>query len=438
MKKIILFFVFVLTFGYTQAYIDSAKTVIAQQFLKNLTSGQYSACLKDFDWDLAGKVNSTALENIWNGLQKQYGTYKESSEPYLVADSTYDFVYQTCNFAKTKLDLKLTLNKKNKIAGLFFVPPVSRKGYQLPTYVKKDEVLETPMEVQSGKYILPAMFTYPKTGSHFPVIILVHGSGPNDKDETIGPNKTFKDLAYALACKGIAVLRYEKRTRQYAAECASQINDFTIKEETIDDALAAIQTAKSVVAIDPGRIYICGHSLGAMCAPRIAEQSKEVAGIILMAGNARPLEDLVLEQVKYLSSLKSANADSKKEIDDLQVQVLNVKSLTKASDLENYQLPLSLPKNYWLALKNYNQVATAKSLSCKISIMQGARDYQVTTTDFNLWQKELKGMSNVQFKSYEKLNHLFMEGTGKSKPEEYDAEGNVPEYVIDDIAAFCK
>ncbi|MEO8149256.1 MAG: alpha/beta hydrolase [Bacteroidia bacterium] len=293
-------------------------------------------------------------------------------------------------------------------------------------------------QVISGKYILPAMFTYPKTGSRFPVVILVHGSGPNDKDETLGPNKIFKDLAYGLASKDIAVMRYEKRTRQYQTECFAPINDLTIKEEVIDDALAAIQTAKSVVAIDPARIYICGHSLGAMCAPRIAAQSNEVAGIILLAGNARPLEDLVLEQVKYLSSLKENNADSKKSIDDLQVQVLNVKSLTKESDIESYQLPLSLPKNYWLALKNYNQIVTAKSLSCKILIMQGVRDYQITTTDYNLWQKELKGFPNVQFKLYDKLNHLFMEGTGKSTPDEYDKEGNVPEYVVSGIADFCK
>lgn len=432
MKKIIPVLIFVFLYGKAFSENDSTKINIAQSFLKNLTTSQYALCMRDFDWDLAGKVNSAALENIWKGLQTQCGSYKSAGEPYFVKDSTYDFVYQTCTFEKAKLDLKITINQKNKIAGLFFVPPVSRVGYQLPAYVVKDNVLETPMEVKSGKYVLPALFTYPKTGSHFPVVVLVHGSGPNDKDESIGPNKIFKDLAYALACKGIAVLRYEKRTKQYQAECAAQINDLTINDETIDDAVAAIQTVKNVVAIDPARIYVCGHSLGAMCAPRIAAQSKDVAGIILLAGNARPLEDLILEQIKYL------NPDDKKAIEDMQVQVLNVKSLTIESDIESYQLPLSLPKNYWLSLNSYNQVATAKALSCKMYVMQGGRDYQVTTTDYNTWQKELKSFTNVQFKLYDKLNHLFMEGTGKSTPAEYDVQNNVPEYVVDDIAAFCK
>ncbi len=438
MRKIISFLIIILTGGYVSAQTDSVKISVAQLFLKNLTSARYQACLKDFDWELAGKVNSTALENIWKGLSNRCGNFKKSGDPYLVKDSIADIIYQTCEFDKAKLDLKLAITSKNKIAGLYFVPPVSRKGYQLPAYINKDRVIETSMEIRSGKYILPAMFTYPKTGTRFPVVILVHGSGPNDKDETIGPNKIFKDLAFGLADKGIAVLRYEKRTRQYQTECFENINELTIKEEVIDDALAAIQTAKSVVAIDPAKVFVCGHSLGAMCAPRIAEQSKDVAGIILLAGNAGPVEDILLDQVKYLSSLKPGDADAKKNIEDMQVQVLNVKSLTKESDIESFQLPLSLPKNYWLALKGYNQVATAKTLGCKILIMQGGRDYQVTTADYNTWQKELKTFPNVQFKLYDKLNHFFIEGTGKSKPEEYDVEGNVPEYVIDDIAAFCK
>lgn len=437
MKKIISIVITLLIFGNANAQSDSSKIAIAQSFLNNLNSGMYSMCLKDFDWDLAGKVNSASLENIWKNLQTQSGVYKGAGEPYLVKDSAYDFVYQTCDFAKAKLDLKITINRKNKIAGLYFVPPVSRKGYQLPSFVKKDEVIETPMEIKSGAYTLPAILSYPKSGSNFPVVILVHGSGPNDKDETIGPNKIFKDLAFGLANKGIAVLRYEKRTRQYANALADKKDAITLNDEVIEDALAAIQTAKTIVAVDPKHIFVCGHSLGGMCAPQIASKAKEIAGIIIMAGNARPLEDLVLEQVKYIASLSPETAESKSQIEDLKVQVLNVKSLSKESDLESYQLPLGISKTYWMSLKDYNQVAAAKALSCKILVLQGGRDYQVTKTDYDIWKKELKG-TNVQFKLYDNLNHLFMEGTGKSTPDEYNKENNIPEYVIKDIADFCK
>jgi hypothetical protein len=437
MKKIISIVITLWIFGNAHAQSDSSKIAVAQNFLNNLNSGMYSMCLKDFDWDLAGKVNSAALENIWKNLQTQSGVYKGAGEPYLVKDSLYDYVYQTCAFAKTKLDLKITVNQKNKIAGLFFVPPVSRKGYQLPSFVKKDEVIETPLEIKSGAYTLPAILIYPKSGSNFPVVILVHGSGPNDKDETIGPNKIFKDLAFGLANKGIAVLRYEKRTRQYANILAEKKDSITLNDEVIEDALAAIATAKAIVAVDPKRVFVCGHSLGGMCAPLIASKAKDLAGIIIMAGNARPLEDLVLEQVKYLASLSPETPESKSQIEDLKVQVLNVKTISKESDLDTYQLPLGISKTYWLSLKDYNQVAVAKPLTCKILVLQGGRDYQVTKTDYEIWKKELKG-TNVQFKLYENLNHLFMEGTDKSTPDEYNKEGNIPEYVVKDIADFCK
>lgn len=437
MRKIILIVITLLIFGNANAQSDLSKIAIAQDFLKNLNSGLYTMCLKDFDWDLAGKVNSASLENIWKNLQTQSGVYRGVGEPYLVKDSAYDFVYQTCDFAKAKLDLKITINHKNKIAGLYFVPPVSRKGYQLPSFVKKDEVIETPMDIKSGAYTLPAILSYPKSGSNFPIVILVHGSGPNDKDETIGPNKIFKDLAFGLANKGIAVLRYEKRTRQYASALVDKKDSLTLNDEVIEDALAAIQTAKTIVAVDPKRIFVCGHSLGGMCAPQIASKAKEIAGIIIMAGNARPIEDLILEQVKYIASLTPETPESKSQIEDLKVQVLNVKSISKESDLESYQLPLGISKTYWMSLKDYNQVAVAKALSCKILVLQGGRDYQVTKTDYDIWKKELKG-TNVQFKLYDNLNHLFMEGTGKSTPDEYNKENNVPEYVIKDIADFCK
>jgi hypothetical protein len=71
-------------------------------------------------------------------------------------------------------------------------------------------------------------------------------------------------------------------------------------------------------------------------------------------------------------------------------------------------------------------------------IMQGERDYQVSIKDYNIWKSELADMKNVEFKLYPKLNHLFMEGDGKSKPEEYFLKGHIPEYVIDDLVNFIK
>ncbi len=120
-------------------------------------------------------------------------------------------------------------------------------------------------------------------------MVLVHGSGPQDQDETIGPNKPFTDLAYGLASQNIAVLRYVKRTKQYGADSKSDA-PFTVKDEVTDDAIAAVALLAKMPEVNKKQIYVLGHSLGGMLAPRIAAEDPQVAGIIIMAGTARPLE----------------------------------------------------------------------------------------------------------------------------------------------------
>ncbi len=131
-----------------------------------------------------------------------------------------------------------------------------------------------------------------------PVVVLVHGSGPQDRDESIGPNKPFLDLSHGLAARGIAVLRYEKRTRQYGAAMVAQANSLTVKQETIDDVTYAIEYLKTQPEIDQKRMFIAGHSLGGMLLPRIAKRTPEAAGYIGLAGCSRPLEDTMVQQLQ--------------------------------------------------------------------------------------------------------------------------------------------
>ena len=93
---------------------------------------------------------------------------------------------------------------------------------------------------------------------------------------------------------------------------------------------------------------------------------------------------------------------------------------------------------YWLALRDYDAPATAAKLSLPLFIGQGERDYQVTSEDFAGWKKKLAGCKRVTFKSYPTLNHLFMEGKGKAKPQEYDRAGHVAEELVNDLAGWMK
>jgi uncharacterized protein len=268
--------------------------------------------------------------------------------------------------------------------------------------------------------------------------VLVHGSGPNDRDETLGPNKPFCDLAQGLASRGIAVLRYDKRTKVYAAKLASLADTLTVKEEVIDDALAAVEVLRHIKGIDPQRVYVLGHSLGGMLVPRIGQADGNIAGLIVMAGPTRPLEDLVLDQTTYLASLGGApTAEAKQQLDEIRRQAANVKS-PKLSATTPAAEALGVPGSYWLDLRGYQPAQAAKLLTQPLLILQGGRDYQVTLVEYDGWRKALEGRKNASFKLYPKLNHLFMEGEGQSTPQEYDMRGPVPGYVIDDLAAWIK
>jgi dienelactone hydrolase len=282
---------------------------------------------------------------------------------------------------------------------------------------------------------MPGILTLPNGVKNPPVIILVHGSGPNDKDESLGPNKTFKDLAIGFARKGFATIRYDKRTKVYGSQLAKNTHDATVNDETIDDVISAVNMADTMKGLDNKRIYVVGHSLGAMLAPRIASQSKKIKAIVMMAGDSRLLEDVMIYQMGYLASLDTTDMKEKQMSKDAMVKKLEyAKSPNLKPDAPDSLLPYGVSAPYWIDINHYNQIKTAEELKIPILILQGERDYQVTMDDFNLWKEKLGNHKNVTLKSYPKLNHLFMEGDGKSTPQEYEKPNHVPLYVITDIA----
>lgn len=150
----------------------------------------------------------------------------------------------------------------------------------------KKRLEEKSVEISTDTFRLPGTLTLPKGGSRLPVLILVHGSGPNDRDETLGPNKLFRDIAWGLAEQGIAVLRYDKRTKVYGTAAYPQGVEATFDNEVVDDVISAVRLVKSLPEIDSARVYVLGHSLGGMLVPRIAQRAGEgcLGGIISLAG----------------------------------------------------------------------------------------------------------------------------------------------------------
>ncbi|MDO5836003.1 MAG: alpha/beta hydrolase, partial [Methanobacterium sp.] len=344
---------------------------------------------------------------------------------------------------RAAIDVQVVFNNKGHISGLSLIP--SQTEYHPPTYVDTSAFQEMEVTIGEGKWAVPGTLTIP-TGSAdntepYPGVVLVHGSGPNDRDETIGPNKIFRDLAWGLGSKGIAVLRYDKRTLEHASKFTeSLVSKMTVQEEVIEDALLAVDLMRDAPEIDSKKVFLLGHSLGASLAPRIGEKDPDLAGLIIMAGNIRPLEDTILEQFTYLYSQGGTITDEQKStLESLKVKVARVKELRPLDEVPSNELPLGISATYFRDLNSYNTEEILKNLSLPMLILQGGRDYQVSPThDFEMWQKELKSRENVYLKLFPSLNHLFIEGEGKSTPQEYGVEGHVSEEVIEVICQWLK
>jgi dienelactone hydrolase len=409
------------------------------QFVDLLVKEDFAGAVARFDSTMKSVLPEEKLREVWQTLQKQAGPFKQRLRARAEAAGGYDIVFVSCHFEEADLDAKVVFNADRRIAGLFFVPSQAvPDSFAPPPYAKASAFREQDFTVGSGEWSLPGTLTLPVGPAHpSPAVVLVHGSGPNDRDETILANKPFRDLAWGLATKGIAVLRYEKRTKEHAAKfVATDLSRLTVKEETIDDALSAVAQLRTTDGIDPKRIFVLGHSLGGTVAPRIGQADPNLAGLIILAGVTRPLEDIMVEQTRYLLTLEgSPSEEGQAKLNELLAEVAKVKKLT-AADASSSALLLHAPPQYWLDLREHDPLSAAKTLKQPLLILQGGRDYQVTEADFDGWKKALELRSGVTFKLYPELNHLFMAGAGKSTPAEYEHAGHVAESVITDIAEW--
>jgi dienelactone hydrolase len=410
----------------------------AKALLEAMSKGDNEAAGKAFDETVRKILPPEKVGATWKMITDQLGAFQKLTDVRAEKAGGHDFVYLTCRFAKQTVDLKVSFDKEKRIAGFFIVPNKPRV-FPDPPYAKRDDFREEEVVVgEGGEWPLPGTLTLPKGAGPFPAVVLLHGSGPHDRDETVFANKPFRDLAWGLAPQGVAVLRFEKRTREHGPKFVAK-NTYTIQAETIDDARAAVALLRARKEIDPKRIFVAGHSLGAVAAPRVGEQEPELAGVILLAGNSRPLEDLVAEQFTYIYSLKGEPSDGdRKHLEKIKQQVARVKDPALSAETPRADLPLRIPAEFWLELRAHDAVAAAAKLKMPVLVLQGERDYQVTMEDFAGWKKALAGRPNVTLKSYPALNHLFLPGTGKSKPEEYDRPGHVAREVVDDVAAWVK
>ena len=413
--------------------VDAAKAIVAQ-----FVNGDYAGLYAQFNGQVKAAVTQDQLQQAWEGIVANSGAFQKIG---MIAAGPVDHsVVLTLEFEKAQLNLIVAFDTEGKVGGLRFAPAASgtpTSEAPTPTYADASAFTETAVTV--GDLKLNGTITMPVGAGPFPAVVLISGSGPNDQDETIGPNKPFRDLAWGLAAQGIATLRFDKRT--YQPKTQLDIVNLTLKEEYVDDSTAAIKLISQTDGIDPAKVFILGHSLGGYVLPRIAAANPDVAGMIIASGLASPLPETILRQVRYIASLSETtpapDATEDPQITAIADLVTQIDALTADSPAD--KLVLGAAPAYWLDLRDYDPVALAASEPQPILILQGERDYQVTVADdLSKWQAGLTDHADVSVKTYPDLNHIYGTGTGMATPAEYSQPGNVAPEVINDIVVWVK
>lgn len=368
------------------------------------------------------KLGEEEFSSILNGTLAKIGTFKEStSQEFKEQDGKY-VLSADDEFTYRKTKTMIVLDKKGSLINAYYV-----LGEIVP--YSGDDFTETPMQLENNGAIMQGALVIPKNFNKENVVLLIQGSGAQDMDETIGTggNKPFKDIAYKLAKKGIASYRYDKRYINNAP------SEYTVEEEITDDAKKAIELLKKSNKFK--HINVLGHSLGAMCAPKIAAETPEVDKLVLMAGSTKKFTDLIYEQqqeyLKEVSGLRPAVIEMQlKDLKKIHEEIAKINKDSKG----NY---LSMPAQYIYSINNIDTVKNAQKIKNSMLILQGSNDFQVKKGELELWKEALKDKKNVEFRLFEGLDHLFMPQKSKEKDAKiYNVKSEVSDEVIDCIADF--
>ena len=402
MKRILSFYFLFFFLLPILSYSQGTNLSLGNEFISSLlVEKNYVQAYTFFDESVKSKIAEPLLKETVEKLEMQLGKFKSVIE---TTNENETYLYYA-DFEKFKLDIRITFNEKSKIIGFFFVP---HKEF------KKQPSLGKEYTIKSNGIDLKGTLLIPENGNLKKLVLFVHGSGPNDRDETVFENKPFKDIAESLFANGIASYRFDKRTYTNPESFSDKS---TIDDEVTNDILNIVKYFKSDSQFSDYEIIVLGHSLGAFVLPRIATRSNQISKIILLAGNARPLDVLIQEQFDYLYTLNPSNEmKAEREKISHQIENLHSKSFNLTTSKDN--LPLGLSAPYWKSILNYQPLKDIQKVNIPTLIVQGERDYQVTMKDFELWKSGVKHNKKAKCISYPGLNHLFMTGTSPSTPQE--------------------
>jgi hypothetical protein len=412
---------------------ESDPVAMALAVLDDMDAGRFDAVHARFDERMAAGLGVEQLKQVWVSLPTQLGAAKGRGEARSTTRDGTRIVTVPLMFENATLDASLSFEADGRISGFLLRPAGAAAvtaSAPTPPVPEGANYRELDVRVGDGDTALPATLTLPAGDGPFPAVVLVHGSGAHDRDQTIGPNKPFLDLARGLAERGIAVLRYEKRSKARPQDYAAGV---TIDRETTDDALLAVAALRAQPGIDQKRVFVLGHSLGGMMAPRIGARDPQIAGLIVLAAPARSLLDIIVEQNRRLAILNDGKVNDQENA-AIQRLIASIEAFRSGREMTPAQLPLGMPAEYWRSVEAVDPVAEAAKIAQPVLVLQGARDIQVVDADWQRWKGAFHAEPRFTFKLYEALTHLAIPGEGDMA--DYQRPGHVAPELIADVAAW--
>lgn len=259
---------------------------------------------------------------------------------------------------------------------------------------------EEPVTLGTAPWEVEGTLALPEGASRFPGVVLVPGFGPYDRDATTGLDTPFRDLARGLAQRGIASIRFDKRTFLHGPKMDGKA--LTVEEDLIQDALAAARLLAEQEGLEA--LFIVGHGLGGTLAPEIAQRA-QAAGAVLLAPLATPLDELVLRQLEEVFRADGLSAEEQAHLERARAAVEQFRQ----GQTEPAQTYLG-PARYFVDLRQRDPLGRAASFAGPLLILHGGRDRVVPPSELALWRQRLGGRQDVTFRLFLFLNHTFTRG----------------------------
>ncbi|RYI27896.1 hypothetical protein EVU96_15680 [Bacillus infantis] len=427
-----------------QAQADYEKA--AAEFVRHAGAKKWEEAYPMLSSQLQEYVTKELLPYFWSGLTAPLGKVQKSEFKRLEEDGVHTKAIFMMTAENGAYELILRMNGEGRIDEFFFDPVMPGVSFTEPDYHHPENYSEKQLVIGEGEFELPGVLTVPKGEGPFPAVVLVHGSGSNDRDEKAYSYKPFRDIAVGLANEGIAVLRYDKRTRVHPLK-SSLTPGFSIQEETVEDANLAVERLLAEKEIDHDQIFVLGHSQGGFALPLILENDKQdnIKGAIGVAGPAGKFQDLLLWQMEEaVKRAEKMNAPAEQlqavkanlALYQEQFTILNNPDYSK----DNIPASFKLQNPYWwFDLRDYEPTELAEKQDVPMLLLQGGKDIQVPASELDEWKKALADREDVDYKLYPDMFHML--GNYGGIPDgatEYLTPGNVPQSFISDVAQWIK